>query len=161
MAMDWTIAAALGQLLAALGVIVSVIYLAMQVKETNAQTRLASSQAVDNPLMASWDPIYIPENFEVWQKALFNPASLTQSEEFLFNTLMSRVLQSFNLVAAQYVRGTYDAHLFQSVAAYYAGFIGCPGGQQYWGSYGHLSVPEARAAIEREIEKNNAAASVA
>lgn len=159
--MDWTIAAALGQLLAALGVIVSVIYLAMQVKETNAQTRLASSQAVDNSLMASWDPIYIPGNFEVWQKALFNPDSLTQSEEFLFNTLMSRVLQSFNLVAAQYTRGTYDAHLFQSVAAYYAGFVGTTGGQRYWRRYGHLSVPEARAAVERELEKNNSVAGVA
>ncbi len=159
--MDWTIAAALGQLLAALGVIVSVIYLAMQVKETNTQTRLASSQAVDNSLMASWDPIYIPDNFDVWHKALFDPDSLTQSEEFLFNTLMSRVLQSFNLVAAQYARGTYDAHLFQSVAAYYAGFIGTPGGQQYWSRYGHLSVPEARAAVESELEKSGPAASVA
>jgi len=43
--MDWTAVAAIGQMVAALGVIASLVYLARQIRQSIAQSKLTSSQA--------------------------------------------------------------------------------------------------------------------
>jgi hypothetical protein len=54
--MNWEAVAAIGELLGATGVIVSLLYLAVQVRQNTRQTRLAAQQAVSRSSESLFGP---------------------------------------------------------------------------------------------------------
>ena len=73
--MDWTIQdlGAIGEFVGAFAVVVTLIYLTLQVRQSTAQARLASIQAVNASNDSAFNPIYIPENTRVWTVGLEDP----------------------------------------------------------------------------------------
>jgi hypothetical protein len=143
--MNWDAIGAIGELVSALVVIISIIYLSRQIKHANRQARLSASQAVDASNNSAFDPIYIPENTEIWTRAHSDPDSLTPSEMQLFDMLMTRLVASFNTTTYHHQQGSYDDELYRACALYFSSFVATPGGSGWYDRTRELWSPAARA----------------
>jgi len=77
---EWTIQdlGAIGEFVGAFTVVVTLIYLTLQVRQSTAQARLTSIQAVNASNDSAFNPIYIPENARVWALGQEDPDALVQ-----------------------------------------------------------------------------------
>ena len=123
----------IAEVVSALAIVISLIYLASQIRQNTAQSKLISSQAVDTSKMQAFDPIYIPENSVIWTKGHADPDVLTDHESHMFNMLMARVLlASFNTISYHYVSGALPEELYKMDAEYFATLVTTPGGARWY-----------------------------
>ena len=142
--MNWDAIGAFGEVAGALVVIISVLYLARQVRLSAEQSQHSSSQAVDASGLTAFDPIYIPENNQIWTKGHSEPEPLMDHERQIFNILMVRVLiASFNTTSHYYSLGVYDGELYLRNAQYFRTLVETPGGKSWYAEHKHLMHPES------------------
>ena len=152
--MNWEAIGAIGEVAGALVVIISVLYLARQVRLSTEQSQFSSSQAVDTSNMMAFDPVYLPENSQIWTKGHADPNSLTDHELQIFNMLMVRVLlASFNTTSHYYSKGVYDESLYLRSAQYFRSLVETPGGRKWYEAHKHMLYPEAQRQLNGRIER--------
>jgi len=130
--MNWDAIGAIGEILGAVAVLITLIYLAMQIRQNTEQARLNSIQAVNSSNDSAFEPIYIPENSAIFTKGQSSFASLSEHEKQVFHMLMTRLIASFDSTTYQYSQGSNDEELYWGTAAFYSTFIKRPGGSQWW-----------------------------
>lgn len=107
--MNWEAIAAIGQVLGALGVIASLLYLAAQVRQTNRTSavaaKLASTQQLTNFVD---DLIGHPELMELWLKGRKDLSSLSELEHFRFSNMCLKAFWFFSTAEYQLRTGALD-----------------------------------------------------
>ena len=85
---DW---GAVGEILGAIGVVVTLIYLARQIRENSRQMRVGSIISINHLINEAWDPIYSNDrNIRVWTTGLRSPLDLEEEDLALFHLFMTR-----------------------------------------------------------------------
>ncbi len=130
--MNWDAIGAIGEILGAVAVLITLIYLATQIRQNTEQARLNSIQAVNASNDSAFEPIYIPENSLIFTKGQSSYSSLSDHEKLVFNMLMTRLIASFDSTTYQYLQGSYDEELYWGTAEFYSNFISSPGGSEWW-----------------------------
>ena len=97
--MDWDAIGALAELLGAVAVVVSLGYLAVQIRSNTRQLRFVASQSVAESLDRAFDPIYSEFMLPIWHKGLRDPRSLSELEWDAFHGLMARQLHNLSSMA--------------------------------------------------------------
>ena len=150
--MNWEAIGAIGEVIGGLVVIISLLYLARQMRQSTDQTKMQSSQAVDNSNMLAFDPIYIPENSVIWTKGHADPNALTDHERHMFGMFMARLMgASFNTTSSHYARGMYDEELYKNVSAYFRTVVSTPGGSQWYRENRQFLHSEAQAQLDSAV----------
>ena len=130
--MNWDAIGALAETLGALAVIVSIVYLAAQVRQTRLQLQ---AQAEDNILSRAFDayiPVYEGNNFVVLRKGLESPETLSVDEAFLFKLLMDRQRGAFATVVRRSQSGSITAaHAKRLINGYKMLFLETAGGRHW------------------------------
>ena len=129
--MNWDAIGAVGELVGGLVVILSIFYLARQIKQNTKQTQLASAQAINSSNDSAFDPIYIPENTAVFTRGQLSYSSLSDEEKILFDMLMTRLIASFDTTTFQFKNGAFDAQLYWGLAKFMSTFTTSPGGAEW------------------------------
>ena len=153
--MNWDAIGAIGELIGGAVVIVTIIYLARQVRQNTHQVRLNSNQAVDVSNNAAFDPIYIPENHDVWYRGHLDYDSLTDKEAQLFEMLMFRLLGSFMTTSYHYDEGGYTNEFYHTLEQYFASVISTPGGARVYKKYGATFPKAIRDKLEAYTANQN------
>ena len=83
--MNWDAVGAIAESVGAFGVIVSLIYLALQVRQNTKQVRLSRFQETSSTLQDGFAPIYHPGNPQIWYKGHHKPNELDDHEAFTFH----------------------------------------------------------------------------
>jgi hypothetical protein len=130
--MDWNAIGAVGEILGAIAVLITLIYLARQVKHGTKQAHLSSIQAVNASNDSAFEPIYIPENSKIFAKGQECFSSLDQHEKIVFDMLMTRLMASFSATTYQFDHGVYDEELYWGMVGFYASYIQSPGGAEWF-----------------------------
>jgi len=142
---------ALGDIIGGIAIIVSLVYVAFQIRQNTHQAQLHTNQAVDASNNAAFDPVYIPENYDVWIRGHGDYDSLTKSEAQLFTMLLMRVMGSFNTTFFHYDQGAYKNECYQGLLIFYSGLMATPGGTRVYQK--HLALfPES---VRRKIDETN------
>jgi hypothetical protein len=142
---------AVGDLIGGVAIIVSLIYVAFQIRQHTHQVWLHTNQAVDTSNNAAFDPVYIPENYDVWCRGHADYDSLTKSEVQLFEMLMMRVMGSFMTTSFHYDQGAYKSDNYHGLLIFYSGLMASPGGTKVYQK--HLDLfPES---VRRKIDETN------
>lgn len=104
--MNWDAIGAIAELLAAIGVIISLIFVGQQLRKGNAEARAATMQATTDTEMTMLS--MLSANAEVWQKVVtgaeLQPGTETRTAILLFASLMIDYENRFH----QYRAGYYD-----------------------------------------------------
>ena len=135
--MNWEMVGAIAEMLAALGVIASLLYLASQLK-SNAVASAVDAKLATTRFMTEFngDLIKDPALYELWEKGSRNPSSLTREECARFSNLN---LNSFWYLSAGHYQlrmGRLDSEDFHEMESIMEFWISRDGVKEWWLKHG-------------------------
>jgi hypothetical protein len=150
--MNWDAIGAIGEVFGALAVVVSVVYLATQVRKQTEEAQLTASRDLATQLGHATQTITEDDGFaEIWLKGVRDYEALPEKERIRLSFLFQRCCRIMEQHYRHTARGNLDIAYNQSVDNQYAEFFSLPGVQRWWElSKGHFE-PEFREKIERMV----------
>ncbi len=142
----------IGEFVGAVGVVVSLVYLAVQIRQNTKATRANSVQDLTENINKAAENLIEPENAELYLRGIRSYATLTPEEKLRFgqliNVLVNRLDTLLEFQRLGFVRKSY-------VEAQTEGFrmiLRHPGVREYWERFGHLLfTQEVRDWVEENI----------
>jgi len=150
--MDWDAIGAMGEVFGALAVVVSVIYLATQVRKQTEEARLTASRELADQLGNAIQTVTEDQAFaEIWLKGVRDYESLPEADRIRLAFLFQRFCRILEQHHRHTSRENLDVAYNQSVDNQYAEFLSLPGVQRWWElSKSHFE-PEFRAKVDTLI----------
>jgi len=146
--MDLSTLANLGEFIAGLGVIVSLIYLAAQVRQNTAQVRASTTQAYSDAVGDLLGSIYTsPELTDFMVRASADPGTLTEAEWLRWHLMMTRIARHFDAAFYQYRTGTMDDEMWEGIQSSMIDWFGQPGLVAWFQRYGDRVSPRLAAIL--------------
>jgi len=140
----------IGEFIAAIGVIASLIYLAVQIRQNTRSVRVASYQSwFDSYSTFSNTVLASPELDALVHRGGLDPEKLTPEERRHYNGLSRRGFRLFENLYYQRLQGVIDEQLYETWRAGFLRLAELPGIQLYWSEEG----PVFSEAFREEMEK--------
>lgn len=130
-AINWDALGALGEILGSIGVLISLIYLAMQMKHSAAETRDASIHSVMELAIQFRAESYSGELAEIRMKSAMNK-ELTPLEKLKFEGYLSALFELNELVFVQYQKDKLDPEYFEAWGRRTEAAMSIPNIRQFW-----------------------------
>lgn len=120
------------EVVGAIGVILSLIYLGVQVRENTRQLRFTASQHVAESLDRAFDPIYAEPSNTVWQTGHADLEGLSEADRLLFDALMARQVHNIaNMLDAKDSGLLGERRTDSLYQKFYGALFATPGGEQW------------------------------
>jgi hypothetical protein len=153
--MNWEMLSAIGQIVAAIGVIPSLIYLAIQIREQNKERRRAGI----NILTAQWSELVKSAQESREFAALFLQGmrsfeGLDAPDKLRFSAFFTRFTKNCEGMFIYYRDGALEKALWDEVERTIADYFAYPGVIEWWATRKHWLTDEFRAVVEAIIAKN-------
>ena len=131
--MNWTAIGAIGEFLGATGVIITLIYLARQVRQNTRATRLSTSHSI-SAAARDWNRPLLndPELAWAFQVGTEDPTKLDEKEQARFIELCFSLFRMFEDAHYQFQKGALDPDVWMGYEKLYAAYAKAPGFQAYW-----------------------------
>jgi hypothetical protein len=141
--------ASIAEVVGALAVVISLIYVGMQVQDSTRAVRSATANETTNAISAWYENIAVdPETVQLLYAGASDPDSLTAEQwlqlVYLLHGLVLKYQTAFYLAR----EGTLDSNISRSITGTISGNRESPGFLRYWEQRGSLFEPEFKAYIE-------------
>ena len=132
--MNWVALGAIGEILGAAGVIVSLLYLAGQVRNNSRQLRHAAAQAVLDKLNGLIGQLAFTAGAgDVWTRGLSGLDALKDDEELVrFSSMLLQAFWAYEEVLHYHKAGVIEEWAWIHAKAPVEHFMRTPGFQQWW-----------------------------
>ena len=153
--MNWEMLSAIGQAVAAIGVIPSLIYLAVQIREQNKERRRAGI----NILTAQWSDL-VKTGQESREFAVFflrgirSFDGLDAPDKLRFSAFFTRYTRNCEGMFIYYRDGALEKALWDEVERTMIDYFAYTGVREWWATRKHWLTDEFRAVVEAIIAKN-------
>jgi hypothetical protein len=112
---NWEAAGAIGEIVGAAAVVISLIYLASQIRTQNREARAASVHQVMHEYSSAVSRLIEPEVADIWLAAIEDFDSLSPSQRLRFVILNTVVARSFEDAFFQWREGRLDDDVWHSL----------------------------------------------
>lgn len=126
----------LGDFLGGIGVIVTLVYLAIQIRRNTEQTRLNTAGEAWSGIRDAYEPAYHGNNAEIFRLGLSGELDPSDADYMTFSMLMLRIISQFELSLYQARHGTLDDELFAMHARLARMNLTSRGGRTWWDTTG-------------------------
>jgi hypothetical protein len=153
--MNWEMLSAIGQVVAAIGVIPSLIYLGVQIRDQNKERRRAGI----NILTAQWSDL-VKTGQESREFAAFflrgirSFQSLDAPDKLRFSSFFTRYIRNCGGMFIYYRDGALEKALWDEVERTMNDYFAYPGVREWWNTRKHWLTDEFRGVVEAIIAKN-------
>jgi hypothetical protein len=145
---NWEAVGAVAELLAAIGVIASLLYVATQIAQSTNAMRAAAHQAAITSLRDLNKNLLSHNLVEVFRTGVEDWDALNESEKARFAVLTMDMLRTFESVHNQYLMGMLDEGVWQGWQRFISDYCTAPGIQRYWDLRRDTFSPEFRELVE-------------
>ena len=131
--MNWDAVSAISQLIGSIAVVLSVLYLAVQVHQSTRVAKLATKDAAAASLRDVTKPFM--ENAEVeriWRIGLEDISALSVEQRARFFHAAYQFLKAFETIHFHYVYGMMDKQLWEGWRGLLRHYVAAPGIAEYW-----------------------------
>jgi len=133
--MNWEEIGAIGQILGAAAVFVSLGYLALQVKVANATAQQNSQNVYISDYSAAFQTLARDRELtELVRRALSGLDALDGNEQTRFHYLGYAEYMRTQNMYRQLISNRFDSLLAQPLISFFAQYVGTKGGSQWWGT---------------------------
>lgn len=158
MNIDWDIVAAIAELLGALGVFLTLIYLAMQIRDN---TRLLQAGSLESVLEGPRDRYFLPmasnpDMADIFARGLNSLEELDEKETRRFFYMLYEQLFQMQQVMHLRERDLIPQVDFDAWLDYTASLLRTPGGAEMWPHCEKVITPTIANLINTELEENQA-----
>jgi hypothetical protein len=130
---NWDAISAISQLVGSFGVVLSVLYLAVQVHQSTRVARVAMQDAAATALREVTKPFMEnPELERIWRIGLEDIGALSVEERARFFHATYQFLKAFETIHSHYVYGLMDKQLWDGWLGLLRHYIAAPGIASYW-----------------------------
>lgn len=146
--MNWTAVSALTELLGAVGVVVTLLYLSRQVRENTqslrrSTTRDALQSVTDFNQFVASDPQLV----DLFWRGSADPDSLTEAEWQRFVSLASTLIRRFELLFLDHEVGVLGSDLWEAQASNIRTWMARPGAARWFSQLGQHVHPDFRSFV--------------
>jgi len=127
--MNWEAIGAIGEILA---VVVSLIYLAVQIRANHKEVRLAAMHEISVGFRESISTFADPQMAELFTRANLNDDTLTDAETLQLVVGIQRIFRVWEEAHNQYRAGRLDKHTWNTMIKQYSSYLAAPGFQKVW-----------------------------
>ncbi len=153
--MNWAAIGAVGEILGAIAVVATLIYLTVQLKQNSLQIRLSSSQtAANNYSGRIIEVLSDSELLSVWRSGLRSFSNLAPDEQARFHATMLGFQTTFTTNRQLYTERVISESLFKSWADDWVRILKCPGAAEWWELFGNFDA-EHRNFVEKLVSESN------
>ena len=150
----------LANLIAAIGVVVSLFYLAVQIRQNSRQikenTKAIRAAAVNNGLqLIASNRIAVSTDegtADVWRRGLEDPESLNATERLRFRMIFSNVMDALFNTYSQTLATSFSPETWQAHVGSVRRILNTKGGEWFWHGYEQEYRNDFRAEIARIME---------
>ena len=154
--MNWDAIGAVAEVIGALAVVLTLIYLAIQMKHSALAVNQAAQQSMVAEMGASMDSLFAnPEGAEIWLKGITSYSSLSAVEKVQLTSLLHHFARTVEQAHLSFRVGTFDAQVWQGLEAQVLDVFATPGMQEWWSLRRHWYSE----AFQSLIDKSNQAPS--
>lgn len=150
--MNWEMLSAIGQIVAAMGVIPSLIYLAVQIREQNKERRRAGV----NILTVQWSELVkaaqdSDEFAMLFLQGVQSFDGLQPSSKLRFSAFFTRFVRNCEGMFIYYRDGALEKPLWDEVEQTLSDYFAYPGVREWWATRRHWVTDEFRGVVESII----------
>jgi len=131
---NWEAISAIGQIVGALAVVISLIYLAREIRSNARAARQASMETLIGWLRQLTER---PDLRELYYRGLYDFGSLKGADLVGFSALMNQLFHIFQEMYFQHLDGNLEQRVWREVEVALPEFIAYPGVQAWWRSRSH------------------------
>ncbi len=121
--MNWEAIGAIAEIVGALGVIVSLIYLALQIRTQNEEARIAAMHDISAGYRDALATVVEGEMADVMHKAINDYDALTGAEMLRVIAFTSRIFRVWEEAYMQFDAGRLDARMWDSMVRQFGGYM--------------------------------------
>jgi hypothetical protein len=135
---NWEAIGAVGEVVGALGVVITLAYLASQIRNQNRESRLSAVTELTtqwNGFLASF--VEVPDLAEVWTKGIKDFSSLSESETVQFSSQCGRFMRLVSGLRDQHEQGRLDASAWEGIRRTLDDVTRYPGVKTWWPTRSH------------------------
>jgi len=153
--MNWDAIGAVGEVVGAIGVIVTLAYLALQIRQSNRQEAMQGVQAAIEGFVSTYAGLTANETDAAnFRSGLNNFDAMPRNDKSIFHSKMQLLAGRYYQVLSLYRNGVLlDKELFLTSEVVFLSILLSPGTQQWWASYKHLPPKSLTVYLERRMEE--------
>jgi len=152
--LSWEAITAIAELVGAVAVVVSLVYLAVQIRQSGKIGRLAAHQGVSDSISAAVEPFYSDDEMSrIWNLAATDPERLSPAEQERFGIALYLIFGKFYNA---YLLAEIDPVLSQRYIQLMDRLLVRRGVQQWWGRQRVHFDPEYAAVVQARLDAINA-----
>jgi hypothetical protein len=138
-------ASALAQIISAVAVFASLVFVGLQVGQNTKAVRAAASQAHSSMYHSLTDDLVSNKDFaEVWRKGLDSLDTLDEDDLVRFFSFASASFRFFEASRVQWIRGQLDEEHWHTIEQHAVALAARPGITTFWQLRGHWHCQEFR-----------------
>ncbi|MEJ2128216.1 MAG: hypothetical protein P8X81_05180 [Woeseiaceae bacterium] len=130
--MNWEAFGAIGEILGAAAVVVSLVYLAIQIRIQNKESRLAATHEISVGFRESLSSFLDADLVDIFLKANKNIDSLNDNERLRLLIGMQRIYRLWEEAYHQHTAGRLDARVWNAMVSLYSSYLAAPGFSVFW-----------------------------
>jgi len=135
--MNWEAIGAIAELLSGFGVIATLVYLAIQIRQnTNSVKESNYRNQTDRSIGHSRFISGTPGMMSIYHRGMSNPSSLTPEERWQFGTYMYSMFLDFQEGYQLHIKARSDSAYWEPTKYNFLFYLSKPGGNAWWNSQG-------------------------
>lgn len=146
--MDWTVIGALGELVGAIAVVVSLIYLSRQVRQNTRALRTANAATVKQNFQTIARAFITDRGASDIVLRAMKRDELSPAEKLSAYAWFFDLLKSGELAYSQYLSQDLDEAVWDASLQFFLAYWTTPGMREYWQERRHAFIPEFREAMD-------------
>ena len=145
----------IGEFVAAIATIATLVYLAVQIRHNTAQSRAGATQEILSSHREMIRELLSlnPELEQIWTRGMNSFASLEADEKRRFHLVMSEFLLHGQNTLQLHRKGVLDEHDAAVWVNFALQLLRMPGSAEWWHTACEVFDPEFRAEIDRQLEQ--------
>ena len=152
--MNWDAIGAVGEIIGALAVVVSVVYLAAQVRKQTTESRLTATRELSRLYNETLDHAFQEKEFSsLYLSALQNYDDIPREDRYRVAMYIQKCCRMFEQHFVHIRRQKVDQMFVDSINLSFQEWLTFPGIQRWWELSRDLFVPEFREYVDDLIEK--------
>ena len=145
---------ALGELVGGIAIIVSLIYVGLQIRQSTAASRSATAQSFTQQYTEVNQMLIDPDARGVVARGLDGVEKLTVEEKIAFMSVMSSISRTLESFYFQIDEGALDRRLFEGWFVQYLDLLANKGAQEFWKLRKHQYTSEFAEYLDNRMAKH-------
>jgi hypothetical protein len=148
----------LGEFLGSIGVLASIVYLAIQIREQNREGRAAAIDSLAHQWTSFMSGLSASEALcDVYLRGLEDFDALSRNEKMRFTTVLSQITQITESLHKHHRLGRLDQGMWEGYETRVLSVFSHPGAKTWWGLRRYWFSPQIREYVDEIVEKTNEA----